>query len=81
MKLITQLQKQLQSTDPEVVSNANKCLLIYNYLKETEGRVWESKWDILTKVTDIIGKYPNSYAVYKPTHIGNMVLKRLKTKN
>lgn len=81
MKVITQLQKQLQSNDPDIVLNANDCLLIYNYLKETEGHVWASKWDVLTKVIDIIGKYPNSHAVYKPTHIGNMVLKGLKTKN
>jgi hypothetical protein len=73
-KLLNSLNKQLKS---EHKSDAEDCLKIYNYLKETnDGRVWESQWNNLVS-TDFEGTYPNSIRISKPNQIGRIFLKGL----
>jgi len=45
------LLKQLK--EPEHQKDAEECIEIYNWLKETdpEGRVWESRWSPLVQVS------------------------------
>lgn len=45
------LQRQL--TEPEHKKDAEDCIKIYNWIKETdpEGRVWENRWNPLVSVS------------------------------
>lgn len=77
-KLYDRLQKQLKSE--EYKKDAEDCLKIYDKLKEmSDGRVWESDWNPLTKVT-FEGTYPNSVRIYKPSPMGYTFLKGIEEK-
>lgn len=77
-KLYDRLQKQLKSE--EYKKDAEDCLKIYDKLKEmSDGRVWESDWNKLTKVT-FEGTYPNSVRIYKPSLMGYTFLKGIEEK-
>lgn len=77
-KLMNSLQKQLKT---EHKQHAEDCIKIYNYLKErNNNHIWESQWNPLVSVT-FIGNYPNYEKRYKPTNIGDLVLKGLKEKS
>lgn len=77
-KLYDRLQKQLKSE--EYKKDAEDCLKIYEKLKEmNDGKVWESSWNPLTKVT-FVGTYPNSERIYKPSQEGYVFLKGIKEK-
>lgn len=75
-KLYDNLKKQLKTSNKE---DAEKCLKIYNYLKDTTGGVWESNWNPLVTVK-FEGTYPNSTRIYKPSFIGEIFLKGLYEK-
>ena len=45
-KLMNRLQMQLKT---EHKQDAEDCLQIYNYLKDTIGNVWESQWNPLVE--------------------------------
>lgn len=70
-KLLDSLNRQLKT---EHKNDAEDCLKIYNYLKETTGHVWESDWEPLASVR-FEGTYPNYKRIYKPTSIGEIFLK------
>jgi len=74
-KLLNSLNYQLKT---EHEKDAQECLEIYNYLKETTGRVWESQWNSLVN-TSFIGTYPNSKRISKLNSTGKIFLKGLKT--
>ena len=77
-KLYDRLQKQLKSE--EYKKDAEDCLKIYEKLKEmNDGKVWESSWNPLTKVT-FVGTYPNSERIYKPRQEGYVFLKGIEEK-
>jgi len=77
-KLYDRLQKQLKSEEHK--KDAEDCLKIYDKLKEmSDGRVWESDWNTLTKVT-FEGTYPNSVRIYKPSPMGYTFLKGIEEK-
>ena len=73
-KLLNSLNKQLKT---EHKQNAEDCLKIYNHLKDTTDRVWESQWNNLVS-TNFEGRYPNSIRVSKPNNIGKTFLKGLE---
>ena len=74
-KLLDRLNKQLKT---EYKQDAEDCLKIYEKLKEMDnGRVWSSQWQPLTSVT-IIGVYPNSTRIYKPSQIGRIFLEGIE---
>lgn len=72
-KLLNSLNYQLKT---EHKNDAEECLKIYNYLKETTGHVWESQWNNLV-ATSFIGKYPNRKKIFKPNSIGKIFLEGL----
>ena len=77
-KLYDRLQKQLKSE--EYKKDAEDCLKIYEKLKEmNDGKVWESSWNTLTKVT-FVGTYPNSERTHKPSQEGYVFLKGIEEK-
>lgn len=73
-KLMDSLEKQLET---EYKQDAEDCLVIYNHLKETTGGVWNSQWRPL--VDTIFKGFPSDERRYKPTTIGYLVIKGLKT--
>lgn len=79
-KLIIGLKRQLKN--PATKKDAEDCIKIYNWIKETdpEGRVWESRW---TPLVDVWweGLYPNSRAIYKPSITGHTLLKGIECKD
>ncbi len=72
--LMNRLQKQLEN--PDTKKDAEDCIKIYNWIKETdpEGRVWDSRWNPMVNVK-WEGTHPNSSAVYKPNLTGYTLLK------
>lgn len=72
-KLLDRLNQQLKT---EHKQDAEDCLKIYNYLKETTGGVWESKWSLL--VTTIFKGFPSDERRFKVTNIGSIFLKGLE---
>lgn len=76
-KLMDRLQKQLQN--PDTKKDAEDCIKIYNYIKNTDskGRVWDSRW---TPLVDVkwVGTYPNSEPIYKPNRTGYTLLKGIE---
>lgn len=72
-KLLERLEEQLKT---EYKQDAEDCLIIYNYLKETTGGVWESNWRPL--VTTIFKGFPSDERRFEPTPIGYIFLKGLK---
>jgi len=78
-KLMDRLQKQIKN--PENKKDAEDCIKLYNWIKETDpdGRVWESRWSPLVSVR-WEGIYPNHSAVYKPNLTGHTLLKGMGNK-
>lgn len=74
-----QLSRQIK--DAEYKKDAEDCIVLYNWIKETDpdGRVWESRWRPLV-TTNWIGTYPNAYPIHKPTITGYAVLKGIRLK-
>ena len=70
-KLMHRLQVQLKT---EYKQDAEDCLEIYNYLKNTTGKVWESQWNPLVSTT-FEGWNKRRF---KPTAIGYTLIKGLK---
>jgi len=70
------LQKQLKN--PNTKKDAEDCIKIYNWIKDTdpEGRVWESSWKPMVNIR-WEGTYP-SRAIYKPNIIGYTLLKGIE---
>lgn len=77
-KLLDKLNKQLKSENIEHKTNAEHCLIIYNKLKDiSDGHVWESDWNTLTKVK-FLGKYPDNIKIYKLNQLGYLILKGIR---
>lgn len=76
-KLIEILKKQLK--DPENKKDAEDCIKIYNWLKNTdkEGKVWDSRWTPLVSIR-WEGTYLNSKRIYKPNITGYTLLKGIE---
>lgn len=79
-KTMNELQRQLKN--PDTKKDAEACIKIYKWLKETDpdGRVWSSRWNPMVKVR-WEGTYPNSKAIYKPSITGNTLLKGIECSN
>jgi hypothetical protein len=73
-KLLDRLEKQLTT---EYKKDAEDCLKIYNYLKETTGSVWESEWRPLVSI--VFKRFPSDERRFKPTNIGYIFLKGLES--
>ena len=69
-KLLDGLNKQLST---EYKQDAEDCMKIYNYLKQTTGKVWQSEWTVLVQA--IFSPYPSYEKRYKPTVIGYTLIK------
>lgn len=68
------LNKQLLNEDAKVRQDAENCFAIMNKLKELDdGRVWASKWRVLTDV-----RYTKDLVRYSPSKIGEVFLKGIK---
>ena len=75
-KLLDRLNLQLKTGYKK---DAEECLLIYNWLKETTGHVWSSEW---TKLTDVSFKgYPSDERRYYVSQIGRVFLQGIKYHN
>ena len=72
-KLMNRLQKQLEN--PEHKKDAEDCIKIYNWIKETdkEGMVWSSRWTLLVDVT--FKGFPSKERTFKPNITGYTLLK------
>ena len=77
-KLINALNKQL--SDVRLKEDAEDCIKIYNWIKETDkdGRVWSSRWQPLV-YTKFYG-LGSTRRTYQLTFMGRAVLKGLTTK-
>ena len=74
-KLLKSLEYQLKT---EHKDDAEKCLIIYNYLKDRhDGHIWDSDWTPLVN-TSWIGSYPNNKRISKPTYLGKLIIKDIK---
>ena len=75
-KLTERLQKQL--LNPNHKKDAEDCILVYNWLKETnrEGRVWSSSWSPLVDVN--FKGFPSDERTYKLNRIGRTLLEGIK---
>ena len=72
-KLMDKLQKQLNT---EYKQEAEDCIKIYNYLKETTGRVWRSQWNQLTDIT--FKGLPSDERRYRPSNVGYTFIKGIE---
>lgn len=72
-KLLDRLNKQLTSKSEQEVKNAEDCIKIYNQIKETTGRVWQSDWTPLVTTT-----FTRFDRLYKPTAMGYVFLKGIE---
>jgi len=75
-KLMNHLTRQLK--DPEHQQDAEECIEIYNWIKDTDkdGCVWSSRW---TPLVDITFKgYPSDIRRYKLNITGATLLKGIK---
>lgn len=74
MSVIKTLEKQLE--DPYTKKDAEDCIKIYNWLKDTdpEGRVWESRWRPFVNVT-----FGKRIRIYKPNITGYTLLKGIES--
>lgn len=68
-QLLDSLNTQLKT---ELKEDAEDCLKIYHYLKETTGSVWQSQWNLLTRTKWIGDKKASA-----PSAIGKIFLKGL----
>ena len=78
-KLMNALQKQLKN--PELKKDAEDCIKIYNWIKDTDpkGCVWSSRWNPLVNVR-WDGIYPNNTAIYKLNITGYTLLNGIEYK-
>ena len=69
------LQKQLKN--PNHKKDAENCIKIYNWIKETDpnGKVWHSRWSPLVNVT--FKGFPSD-GTYKPNITGYTLLKGIE---
>jgi hypothetical protein len=74
-KLLDRLNQQLKT---EHKKDAEDCLKIYNYLKETTGSVLESDWRPLVRT--IFTGFPSDERRFEPTKVGSIFLKGLENK-
>lgn len=76
-KLMDKLQAQ--SKNPNYKKDAEDCIKIYNWIKETDpdGRVWDSRWNPLVNVK-WEGKYPNCIPIYTLNITGYTLLKGIE---
>ena len=76
-KLMNSLQKQLN--DPEHKKDAEDCIKIYNWLKDTDkdGNVWSSRWTPLVDVT--FKRYPSNVRTHKLNVTGYALLKGIES--
>jgi len=74
--LMERLQAQLKR--PDYKKDAEDCIKIYNWIKETdpEGRVWNSRWRPLVDVA--FKGFPSDERNYKPSITGYAVLKGIE---
>ena len=72
-KLMDRLKRQRKN--PEYKKDAEDCIKIYNWVKETDkdGRVWSSRWDPLVDVT--FKGFPSDERTYKLNITGRTLLK------
>lgn len=75
-KLMDRLQKQLKNPDHE--KDAEDCIKIYNWIKDTDkdGRVWSSRWESLVDVR--FKGFPSDERTYKPNITGRTLLKGIE---
>jgi hypothetical protein len=75
-KLTERLEKQL--LDHNHKEDAEDCIRVYNWLKETdpEGRVWSSRWRPLVDVS--FEGFPSDKRIYKLNITGRMLLNGIK---
>lgn len=78
-KLMDRLQKQLKN--PEYKKDAEDCIKIYNWIKDTDkdGKVMSSRWQPLIDVK--FKGYPSSGRTYKPNLTGYALLKGIDCKD
>lgn len=74
-KLMNRLQAQLKETDNK--KDAEECIEIYNWLKETTGHVWGNSWQQLINVR-FEGQFPYATKVYSLNEMGKTLLKGIK---
>ncbi len=76
-KLINRLQKQLLR--PENKKDAEECIEVYNWIKDTdpEGRVWGSRWNPLVDVK--FKGFPSDERNYSLNATGKTLLKGIRT--
>ena len=72
-KLMNRLQRQLKN--PGHKKDAENCIKIYNWIKETdpEGRVWSSRWNLLVDVK--FKGFLSNERTYSPNIMGYTLLK------
>lgn len=70
-KLLNNLNRQLKT---EYKEDAEKCIMIYDELKNTTGHVWESEWRCLTTVSFVEGE-----RIYKASKIGLKFIEGIKS--
>ena len=75
-KLMDRLQKQLKN--PDTKKDAEDCIKIYNWIKDTdpEGRVWSSRWEPLVDIK--FKGFPSDERTYKPNITGYTLLKGIE---
>ena len=79
MEFTEELRLQLKSEDAKVKQDAKDCLIIANKLKELDGgRIWSSKWSLLTSVRWVKDKDKELVRQFKPTEIGKIFIKGLE---
>jgi len=75
-KLMDRLQAQ--SKDPDHKKDAEDCIKLYNWVKDTDkdGCVWSSRWSPLVDVT--FKGFPSDKRTHKPNVTGYALLKGLE---
>lgn len=75
-KLMNRLQRQLKN--PDTKKDAEDCIKIYNWIKDTDpkGCVWESRWVPLVDVK--FKGFPSDERIYKPNITGYTLLKGIE---
>ena len=75
-KLMDRLQKQLKN--PETKKDAEDCIKIYNWIKDTDkdGKVWSSRWEPLVDVK--FKEFLSDERTYKPNITGYTLLRGIE---
>lgn len=76
-KLMDRLKKQLKN--PEHKKDAEDCIKIYNWIKETDkdGCVWSSRWNPLVDVK--FKGFPSDERTYSLNITGKILLKGIES--